>query len=78
MEKLELPKDIKDKILSTCVNKELCLEAMKYVYLVKKNDGTLDVAEEFENTDYHALWFVVLSVVNKAKRLLNGESIEDI
>jgi len=36
MEKLELPKDIKDKILATCVNKVLCLEAMKYVYLVKK------------------------------------------
>jgi hypothetical protein len=36
------------------------------------------VAEEFDNIDYHALWFVVLSVVNKARRLLRGESIEDI
>ncbi len=78
MEKLELPKEIKDKILQTCVNKVLCLEAMKYVYLVKKDDGTFDVTEEFENTDYHALWFVVLSVVNKARRLLLGESIDDI
>ncbi len=78
MERLELPKDIKDKILETCSNKALCIEAMKYVYLVKKDDGTLDIAEEFNNIDYHALWFVVLSVVNKAKRLLNGESIDDI
>jgi len=78
MEKLELPKEIKDQILANCVNKVLCLEAMKYVYLVKKDDGNLDVAEEFNKTEHHALWFVVLSVVNKGRRLLNGESIEDI
>lgn len=78
MERLELPKEIKDKILYTCANKVLCLEAMKYVFLIKKEDGSMDVAEDFQNTDYHALWFVVLSVVNKAKRLLKGESIEEL
>lgn len=78
MEKLELPKELKDKILETCANKVLCMEAMKYVYLIKKDDGTMEVAEEFDNIDYHALWFTVLSVVNKARRLLNGESIDDM
>ncbi len=73
-----LPDWIKDKILDKVSNKALAQEALKYIKIVEKEDGSLWVKEEFEDTDKHALWFMVLSCVNYAQRLLRGEDIDDI
>lgn len=72
-----LPEWIKEKILQKVNNKTLANEALKYVYMVKKEDGTFEVGENFEDTDKHALWFMVLACVNYARRLLRGEDIDD-
>ncbi|MCS7285110.1 MAG: hypothetical protein NZ527_05260 [Hydrogenobacter thermophilus] len=73
-----LPEEIKQKILQKVKNKALAQKAFEYVRLVEKEDGTVYVKEEFDNTDHHALWFMVLAVVNYAQRLLRGEDIDDI
>jgi len=54
----------------------LALKAFEYIKLVKREDGTLWVKEEFEDTNNHALWFMVLACVNYAQRILKGEDID--
>ena len=78
MKERPLPDWVKEKILEKVTNKQLAQEALKYVTLVEKEDGTLWVKENFEDTDRHALWFMVLHCVNLAQRLIRGESIDDI
>ncbi len=73
-----LPDWVVEKILQKVTNKHLAQEALKYVKLVEREDGTIWVKENFEDTDKHALWFMVLSCVNYAQRLLRGEDIDDI
>lgn len=77
MRELPLPEDIKDRILRKVSNKALALKAFEYIKLVEKEDGSLWVKEEFEDTNNHALWFMVLACVNYAQRLLRGEDISD-
>ena len=77
MKELPLPEDIKEKILQKVTNKALALKAFEYIKLVEKEDGSLWVKEEFEDTNNHALWFMVLACVNHAQRLLRGEDIGD-
>lgn len=76
MEELPLPEDMKEKILSKVSNKPLAQKALEYVKLVKKEDGSLWVKEDFEDTSNHALWFMVLACVNYAQRLLRGEELD--
>ena len=78
MKEAPLPDWIVERILEKVSNKNLAQEALKYIKLVEREDGTLWVKEEFEDTQKHALWFMVLSCVNYAQRLLRGESIDDI
>ncbi len=73
-----LPDWIKDKILQKVSNKALAQEAFKYISIVEREDGSVWVKENFEDTDKHALLFMVLSCVNYAQRLLRGEEIDDI
>ncbi len=73
-----LPDWVREKILEKVSNKLLAQEALKYIKVVEREDGSLWVKEEFEDIDKHALWFMVLSCVNYAQRLLRGESIDDI
>lgn len=77
MEEMELPEEIKRKILQRVSNKPLALKAFEYIRVVRKEDGTLWVKENFEDTNNHALWFMVLACVNYAKRLIEGEDLED-
>ena len=72
-----LPEWVKRRILEKARNKALTEEALRYIKLVEREDGTLWVKEEFKDTDRHALLFTVLSCVNYARRLLRGEDIED-
>ncbi|MFN7065477.1 MAG: hypothetical protein ACK4OF_04965 [Aquificaceae bacterium] len=76
MEELPLPEDIKEKILQKVSNRTLALEAFKYIKLVKREDGSLWVKEEFRERDNHTLWFMVLACVNYAQRILRGEEID--
>ncbi len=73
-----LPEWVRERILAKVNNKELAKQALEYLYLVRNEDGSLSVAEEFEDTDKHALWFMVLACVNYAQRLLRGEDIDDL
>ncbi|SNZ14481.1 hypothetical protein [Hydrogenobacter hydrogenophilus] len=75
---MPLPEEIKEKILQKVKNKALAQKAFEYVKVVKMPDGSLYVKEEFNDTDHHALWFMVLAVVNYAQRLLRGEELDDI
>ena len=76
MEEMPLPEEIKEKILQKVSNKALALKAFEYIKLVKREDGTLWVKEEFEDINNHALWFMVLACVNYAQRILKGEDID--
>lgn len=76
MEEMPLPEEIKEKILQKVSNKALTLKAFEYIKLVKREDGTLWVKEEFEDINNHALWFMVLACVNYAQRILKGEDID--
>ncbi|GAB6066622.1 hypothetical protein JCM9492_17180 [Aquifex pyrophilus] len=78
MRERPLPDWVKERILQKVRNKALAQEAFKYITVVEKDDGTLLVKENFNNTQHHALWFMVLACVNYAQRLLRGEDIEDI
>ncbi|WP_164930599.1 hypothetical protein [Aquifex aeolicus] len=71
-----LPDWVKERILQKVQNKALAQEAFKYISVVEKEDGTIFVKENFDKTDYHALWFMVLACVNYAQRLLRGEDID--
>ncbi len=73
-----LPDWVKEKILQKVSNKQLAQEAFKYIKVIEREDGTLWVKEEFNDTQKHALWFMVLACVNYAQRLLRGEDIDDI
>lgn len=73
-----LPDWVKEKILKKVTNKELALQAFEYVSVIKKEDGTYQVVENFKDTHKHALWFMVLACVNYAQRILRGEDIDDI
>ena len=73
-----LPDWVKQKILEKVQNKRLAEEAFKYITVVEKEDGSYIVKENFDQTQNHALWFMVLACVNYAQRLLKGESIDDI
>ena len=73
-----LPDWVKEKILEKVSNKKLAQEAFKYITVIEKEDGTYLVKENFDQTQNHALWFMVLACVNYAQRLLKGESIDDI
>ena len=73
-----LPDWVRDKILQKVTNRALAEEALKYISVVEREDGTLWVKENFEDTDKHALLFMVLSCVNYAQRLLRGEEIDDL
>ncbi len=73
-----LPDWIKERILQKVQNKALAQEAFRYIKLVEREDGSVWVKEEFEDTHKHALWFMVLSCVNYAQRLLRGEDIDDL
>ncbi len=73
-----LPDWVKEKILEKVSNKRLAQEAFKYITVIEKEDGTYLVKENFDQTQNHALWFMVLACVNYAQRLLRGESIDDI
>lgn len=73
-----LPNWVKEKILKKVSNKELALQAFEYVSVIKKEDGTYQVVENFNDTHKHALWFMVLACVNYAQRILRGEDIDDI
>ena len=77
MKEMELPDWIKEKILQKVSNKNLAMQAFKYIKLVEKEDGTLLVKEEFNDMDHHAMLFMVLACVNYAQRLLKGEDLED-
>ncbi|RLJ71267.1 hypothetical protein BCF55_1566 [Hydrogenivirga caldilitoris] len=72
-----LPDWVRERILQKVQNKALAEEALKYISLVEKEDGTVWVKENFEDTHKHALLFMVLNCVNYAQRLLRGEDIED-
>lgn len=76
MEEFPVPEEIKQKILQKVSNKALALKAFEYIKVVKKEDGSLWVKEEFEDTNNHALWFMVLACVNYTQRLLRGEEID--
>jgi len=73
-----LPDWVKEKILQKVTNKQLALQAFEYISVIKKEDGTFYVVENFEDTQKHALWFMVLACVNYAQRVLRGEDIDDI
>ena len=73
-----LPEWIRERIMEKVQNRELAKQALEYLYLIRKEDGTVMVAEEFRDTDKHALWFMVLACVNYAQRLLRGEDIDDL
>ncbi|NPA41257.1 MAG: hypothetical protein GXO18_03185 [Aquificae bacterium] len=73
-----LPEWVREKILQKVQNKALAEEALKYIKVVEREDGTLWVKENFQDTHKHALWFMVLSCVNYAQRLLRGEEIDDL
>lgn len=73
-----LPEDIRKKILKKVKNKALAERAFEYVKIVQREDGSLYVKEDFNETDHHALWFMVLTVMNYAQRLLKGEDIDDL
>ncbi|MGC8867967.1 MAG: hypothetical protein ACP5PA_07170 [Elusimicrobiales bacterium] len=75
---MPLPEEIKEKVLQKVGNKALAQKAFEYVKVVKMPDGSLYVKEEFNDINNHALWFMVLAVVNYAQRLLRGEDIDDI
>ena len=76
MEEMPLPENIKERILQKVSNKALALKAFEYIKLVRREDGSLWVKEEFDQVDNHALWFMVLACVNYAQRLLKGEEID--
>ncbi len=76
MEEMPLPEEIKEKILQRVSNKALAIKAFEYIRLVKREDGTLWVKENFKDTNNHALWFMVLACVNYAQRLIKGEDID--
>ncbi|MFN3975598.1 MAG: hypothetical protein ACK4LT_00820 [Aquificaceae bacterium] len=76
MEEMPLPEEIKEKILQRVSNRALALRAFEYIKLVKREDGTLWVKEELEDTNNHAFLFMVLSCVNYAQRILRGEDID--
>ncbi|MEJ5338816.1 MAG: hypothetical protein WHS43_04090 [Aquificaceae bacterium] len=76
MEEMPLPEEIKEKILERVSNRALALRAFEYIKLVRREDGTLWVKEEFEDTNNHALWFMVLACVNYAQRLIRGEELD--
>ncbi|MCS7171754.1 MAG: hypothetical protein N3D14_01905 [Aquificaceae bacterium] len=76
MEEMPLPESIKERILNKVSNKSLALKAMEYISLVRKEDGSLWVKEDFKDTNNHALWFMVLACVNYAQRLLRGEELD--
>ncbi|RMH09430.1 MAG: hypothetical protein D6699_00035 [Aquificota bacterium] len=76
MEEFPLPEEVKQKILQKVSNKALALRAFEYIKVVKREDGSLWVKEEFEDIDNHALWFMVLACVNYAQRILRGEEID--
>ncbi|MFN4319196.1 MAG: hypothetical protein ACK4FY_01775 [Aquificaceae bacterium] len=76
MEEMPLPEEIKEKILQRVSNRALALRAFEYIKLVKREDGTLWVKEELEDTSNHVLLFMVLSCVNYAQRILRGEDID--
>ncbi len=69
---------MRERILQKVQNKKLAEEALRYITLVEREDGTLWVKENFEETHKHALWFMVLHCVNLAQRLLKGENIDDL
>lgn len=73
-----LPEDIRKKILKKVKNKALAERAFEYVKIVQREDGSLYVKEDFNETDHHALWFMVLTVMNYAQRLLKEEDIDDL
>ena len=73
-----LPDWVKERILQKVTNKQLAVQAFEYISVIKKEDGTYHVVENFEDTHKHALWFMVLACVNYAQRLLRGEDIDDI
>jgi len=68
-----LPEWIKRRILEKVENKALAEEALRYIKIVEREDGTVWVKEEFTDMNKHALLFMVLSCVNYAQRLLRGE-----
>ncbi|NPB08543.1 MAG: hypothetical protein GXN96_06405 [Aquificae bacterium] len=72
-----LPEWVKEKILEKVQNRALAQEAFKYISVVEREDGTVFVKENFNDTRNHALWFMVLACVNYAQRLLRGETLED-
>ncbi|MDW8433391.1 MAG: hypothetical protein RMK35_01140 [Aquificaceae bacterium] len=76
MEEFPLPEDVKRKVLEKISNKALGLKALEYISVVRREDGSLWVKENFEETDNHALWFTVLACVNYAQRLLRGEDTD--
>lgn len=69
---------MRERILQKVQNKALAEEALKYIKIVEREDGTVWVKEDFEDTHKHALLFTVLSCVNYAQRLLRGEDIDDL
>jgi len=71
-----LPEWVKERILQKVQNKALAQEAFKYISVVEREDGTVFVKENFDKTEHHALWFMVLACVNYAQRLLRGEDID--
>lgn len=73
-----LPDWVKERILQKVTNRQLAVQAFDYISVIKKEDGTYEVVENFEDTHKHALWFMVLACVNYARRLLRGEDIDDI
>ncbi len=72
-----LPGWMREKILEKFQNKALAEEALNYLKLIEREDGTIWVKEELEDTNRHALLFTVLSCVNYAQRLLRGEEIDE-
>lgn len=76
MEEMPLPEEIREKILQRVSNRSLALKALEYIKLVRREDGTLWIKEEFEDTHNHALWFMVLACVNYAQRLIRGEELD--
>ena len=78
MEERPLPDWVKEKIMEKVANKRLAEEALRYITVVEREDGTLWVKENFKDTHKHALWFTVLHCVNLAQRILRGESLDDL
>lgn len=76
MEEFPLPQDIRERILQKVSNRDLAMRALEYIKLVKREDGSLWVKEEFEETHNHALWFMVLACLNYAQRLIRGEDLD--